>query len=105
MKPPPVQFAGSPGSQIAYQVVGDGPIDLLFHPGPRNLDAIWENPALDRFLRRLASSRVVLPAHHVQPPWNGVVRPDADGCSSHDRGMGNGLDVGTRRGGGGACCL
>ena len=61
MKPPPVQFAPSPDGHIAYQVLGDGPIDLLFHAGPRNLEIIWENPALERFLRRLASfSRLFL---------------------------------------------
>ena len=61
MKPPPIRFAPSPGGQIAYQVVGDGPIDLLFHPGPQNLDIIWENPAAERFFRRLASfSRLIL---------------------------------------------
>jgi len=61
MKPPPVQFAPSPGGQIAYQVVGDGPIDLLFHPGPSNLDVVWENPALERLLRRLVSfSRLIM---------------------------------------------
>ena len=61
MKPPPLQFAPSPGGHIAYQVLGEGPFDLLFHSGPRNLDIMWENPALERFLRRLASfSRLIL---------------------------------------------
>lgn len=61
MKPPPIRYAQSPGGHIAYQVVGDGPIDLLFHPGPRNLDVIWEHPGIERFLRRLASfSRLIL---------------------------------------------
>ncbi len=61
MKPPPVHFAPSPGGRIAYQVVGDGPVDILFHPGPKNLDVIWENPALERFLRRLATwSRLIM---------------------------------------------
>lgn len=30
VKPAPVRYAGSPEGQIAYQVVGDGPIDLVF---------------------------------------------------------------------------
>ncbi|MEO6666933.1 MAG: adenylate/guanylate cyclase domain-containing protein [Nitrospiria bacterium] len=61
MKPPPIQFAPSPEGKIAYQVVGEGPIDLLFLPGARNLDAIWDNPALERFFRRLASfSRLIM---------------------------------------------
>ena len=51
----------------------------------------------------LPASRVVLPAHHVQSPRDRVVGSDADGCSSDDRGVGDGLDVRTRRGGLGAC--
>src|SRR6266568_8369358 len=61
VKPPRVQYAPSPGGHIAFQVVGDGPIDLLFAAGPKNLEVIWENPALERFLRRLGSfSRLIL---------------------------------------------
>lgn len=62
MKPPPVLFADSPEGKIAYQLVGDGPIDLVFAMGPRcNLDIIWEHPPLERYLRRLASfSRLIL---------------------------------------------
>jgi class 3 adenylate cyclase len=37
-------------------VVGEGPLDVLFHLGrPTQLDVLWEHPATDRFLRRLAS--------------------------------------------------
>ncbi len=40
---------------LAYQVIGDGPIDLLFVPGYfSNLDVQWESPFLARFLRGLA---------------------------------------------------
>lgn len=62
MKRPPVHYAESPEGKIAYQVVGDGPIDLVFHPtGGWNLDIIWEHPPLERYLRRLASfSRLIL---------------------------------------------
>jgi len=41
--------------QIAYQVFGEGP-DLVWVPGwVSQLDLYWEEPALARFLRRLAS--------------------------------------------------
>ena len=62
MKPPPVQFADSPEGKIAYQIVGDGPIDLIVWPGPRwHLDLIWEQPAVERYIRRLALfARVIL---------------------------------------------
>jgi class 3 adenylate cyclase len=47
---------------IAYQVVGDGPIDLVYTPGIwSNLDVMWEWPAWARYLHRLASfSRLIL---------------------------------------------
>jgi class 3 adenylate cyclase len=46
---------------IAYQVFGDGPIDLLVLPGPSiPIDTIDADPAMYRFHRRLASfSRVI----------------------------------------------
>lgn len=61
MKRPPVLYADSPEGKIAYQVVGDGPIDLmLLTPGGINLDLAWDHPLMDRFLRRLASfSRLI----------------------------------------------
>jgi len=41
---------------IAYQVVGEGPLDLVFVSGwVSNLDLMWEDPSYARFLRRLAS--------------------------------------------------
>ena len=50
------------GVHIAYQVVGEGPIDLLYLPGyASNLYWQWELPSYARFLERLASfSRLIL---------------------------------------------
>jgi len=50
------------GVHIAYQVVGDGPVDVVFaSEWWFHLDAQWEDPLVSRFLRRLASfSRLVL---------------------------------------------
>ena len=50
------------GVNIAYQVVGDGPFDLVFVPGVvSNVEVSWENPRWARFMRRLASfSRLIL---------------------------------------------
>jgi pimeloyl-ACP methyl ester carboxylesterase len=55
-------YADSDGVKIAYQVHGDGPLDLVFVPGfVSHVELFWEDPAVARFLRRLASfSRVVL---------------------------------------------
>jgi class 3 adenylate cyclase/pimeloyl-ACP methyl ester carboxylesterase len=62
VKPPRTQFADSPEGKIAYQVVGEGPIDLLYCPSPTfNLDFAWEQPPIERYLRRLASfSRLII---------------------------------------------
>jgi class 3 adenylate cyclase/pimeloyl-ACP methyl ester carboxylesterase len=53
---PETAYATAPdGTNIAYQVVGEGP-DLVFVPGwISNLDLFWEMPASRRFFSRLAS--------------------------------------------------
>jgi class 3 adenylate cyclase len=49
------------GVHIAYQVVGDGPIDLLFSFGEvSNVDAMWGFPPAERLIRGLASFSRVL---------------------------------------------
>ena len=55
-------YADSDGVNIAYQVHGDGPLDLVFVPGfVSHVELLWEEPAIARFLRRLASfSRLVV---------------------------------------------
>jgi DNA-binding SARP family transcriptional activator/pimeloyl-ACP methyl ester carboxylesterase len=52
----------SDGVHIAYQVVGDGPFDLVFmSTWFSHIDVQWEHPSFARFLRRLASfSRLIL---------------------------------------------
>ena len=58
---PETRYAKSGDVSIAYQVVGDGPIDLVLVPGfVSHLDIDWDDPAHARFLRRLASfSRLI----------------------------------------------
>jgi len=60
--PPLTRYAQSGDVSIAYQVVGDGPIDLVFVMGwVSHLDYFWAEPSFARFLRRLASfSRLIL---------------------------------------------
>ena len=55
-------YARSGDVHIAYQVVGHGPIDLVFSPSPvSNLEVGWEWPPFARFLTRLATfSRLIL---------------------------------------------
>ena len=59
---PETRYAKSGDVNIAYQVVGDGPIDLVYVPGwVTNLEAGWEFPGLVRYYHRLASfSRLIL---------------------------------------------
>ena len=47
---------------IAYQVVGDGPLNLIVSPGfVSHLDLIWSDPGYARWMRRLSSfARVIL---------------------------------------------
>lgn len=62
MKMPDTRYAKSGSLNIAYQVVGQGPLDLLFVPGwISNVELGWEDPAIARFYDRLASfSRLIL---------------------------------------------
>jgi class 3 adenylate cyclase len=53
---PETRFAETPGGRIAYQVVGDGPIDVLVSHSPVfPIDLMWDEPSLVRFLDRLSS--------------------------------------------------
>ena len=52
---PVTRYALSDGASLAYQVIGDGPLDMLFLPGwISQVEQMWELPALRRFLERLA---------------------------------------------------
>jgi pimeloyl-ACP methyl ester carboxylesterase/class 3 adenylate cyclase len=54
--PPPVHYAKSGDIHIAYQVVGDGPQDLIWAPGSvSHLDLFWESPYWVRLFERVSS--------------------------------------------------
>jgi class 3 adenylate cyclase len=59
---PQTRYAKSGDVNIAYQVVGEGPLDLVYvHGWVSNVEYGWQVPPLARFLRRLASfSRLIL---------------------------------------------
>jgi len=59
---PETRYAKSGDINIAYQVLGDGPIDLIYVPGwVTHLEYGWEEPSVARFYRKLASfSRLIL---------------------------------------------
>ncbi len=59
---PETHYARSGDVNIAYQVTGHGPIDLVFVMGwVSNLEAFWQEPSVAGFFNRLASfSRLIL---------------------------------------------
>ena len=59
---PRTQYTKCGDVSIAYQVFGEGSVDLVYVPGwVSNIEIFWEEPVYARFLRRLASfSRVIL---------------------------------------------
>ena len=59
---PPVSYARSGDVNIAYQVIGDGTLDLVFVMGwVSHLEYFWREPRFSRFLTRLASfTRLIL---------------------------------------------
>ncbi len=59
---PVTRYARSGEASIAYQVVGDGPLDILFLTGwITQIEHLWEAPANRRFLERMASlGRLIL---------------------------------------------
>jgi pimeloyl-ACP methyl ester carboxylesterase len=62
LKPPQTRYATSGNVRIAYQVVGQGPLDLVFVPGfISNLEVHWEDAGYSHLLRRLAAfTRLIL---------------------------------------------
>lgn len=70
------QYAMSGSTSVAYQVMGEGSIDLVYARGwVSNLEYDWENPDCARFLRRLAS-------------FSRLIRYDKRGTGLSDRDVG-----------------
>ncbi len=79
---PETQYAQSGDLSIAYQVVGDGPLDILFVPGfVSNVELMWDMPSMGHILRRLAGmGRLV------------VFDKRGTGCSDRSLGAGSSED-------------
>ena len=60
--PPETRYTKSGDVNIAYQIVGQGPLDLVYVPGwISNVELMWDEPAHAHVLGRLASfSRLIL---------------------------------------------
>lgn len=59
---PVTRYSRSADASIAYQVTGEGPLDLLFLPGwISQIEQLWEAPGNRRFLERLTTfGRLIL---------------------------------------------
>jgi class 3 adenylate cyclase len=59
---PPTRYAKSGEYNVAYQILGDGPIDIVVVFGYiSHLDLMWESPAFAHFMERLSTfARVIL---------------------------------------------
>jgi class 3 adenylate cyclase/pimeloyl-ACP methyl ester carboxylesterase len=59
---PVTRYARSGDASIAYQVIGEGPLDMLFLPGwISQIEQLWEAPANRRFLERISEfSRLIM---------------------------------------------
>jgi len=58
---PKTRYAQNGDARIAYQVIGDGPLDLIVVPGfVSNVEHLWDMPVVPQILERLASfARVI----------------------------------------------
>ena len=53
---PETRYVRGPEGHVAYQVLGNGPRDIVFVPDhPNNIEIMWEEPAVARFFERLAT--------------------------------------------------
>jgi pimeloyl-ACP methyl ester carboxylesterase len=59
---PQTRYAKSGAVNVAYQVLGDGPLDLVLVPGfVSHVEVAWERPLLAHLLSRLAAfSRLIV---------------------------------------------
>ena len=73
---PDVRYARSSDLSIAYQVVGDGPEDLVLLPFLSNLYTLWQAPKFAEFGYRLAEGRRLI-----------LVNPRGVGLSDRPRGF------------------
>ena len=62
MDRPPTQYARLGDLHVAYQTLGEGPVDIVFvAPGQTSVETAWDVPAMARYLRGLAGiGRLVL---------------------------------------------
>ena len=82
MSRPETKYVAVADADVAYQILGEGPSDLLFFNGlGSHVEMAWENPDIADFLGRLASLRRLIffdrrgtgasdgVPHHAIPTW------------------------------------
>jgi len=52
---PETRYARSGDVSVAYQVLGAGPVDIVYAPAISHVELVWESPSQVAFLNRLAS--------------------------------------------------
>ena len=68
---PDTLLAWNDDAALAYQVIGSGPVDILYRQGwLSNVELNWDHPIMARFLRSLAAGRRLI-----------VTDPRGSGCS------------------------
>src|SRR5215469_10638089 len=61
MNTPETRYVAVGEAEVAYQVIGEGPLDLVYHHGLCQLDLQWDVAPEAAFNRRLAAfSRLIL---------------------------------------------
>ena len=78
---PETRYAKSGDVSIAYQVVGEGPLDLVYVPPISHLELAWEKRARSQVLERIGFA---LPLDHVEPARSGHVRSGRGGADARD---------------------
>ena len=82
MPPPPTRYARSGDHNIAYQVYGDGPIDVVYMIGAlSHLEVLWDEPGIVRLIDRMAGfARIIT----MDRRGLGMSDPIDDPVSLHD---------------------
>ena len=74
-----IRYARNGDVNLAYQVTGEGPIDLVFVPGfVSHLEILWDEPGTARLADRLASFSRLLRYDKREQGLLGPPRPAAD---------------------------
>src|SRR5262245_32390709 len=97
--PPVTQYASLDGARIAYQVFGEGPVDMVLSAGSfSHTDVLWEDPGAALFLTRLAASVRVIRYDRLGTSNSDPLPPGLDAGEAFTRELDAVLDaVGTAR--------